>query len=725
MAKRRLTPDISKAAGKTQKVFVSRFGYVFSFCSLIAVCIGYMLFSTTVVHADRWVFMGDSTLYSVKPIEPSRGEILASDGSILATNLYFYNIMIDFRAEGFKIIEFDNALPELCDSLAKYYPPHNARAWRKRFDEQMKKPKNKRTRNFVLVRNGTKYEENRILKTFPFFRDFKRAGQHGLKSDAVLRRTYPFGSMARLSIGRVGQTAECSEVHGRSGLECALDPLLYGKKGTKVRGRNSMRPVQYVTDTPAVRGYDVYTTIDIRIQDILESELGAMLLESEAEWGTAMIMDVATGDIKAMSNLELDTKSATPRYIEALNRCVLAYEPGSVMKVMSMALALNKGFADPNRVYQVGHTYMFQGRPIRDTHSPATLPVEQFIEYSSNIGMVKMVLPHYASNPADFKNDLAEMGFFDTFNTGIAGETTPRFLRDPKLIDLSRMIFGYTTAIPPLYTCAFYNAIANDGKFVRPRLVRGLRKPDGTDSVIPVDYIRDRILTSEQAATLRRMMRRTVWEKGGTATILKSDLVEIAGKTGTARIAKERPKVDANGDSIDPKTPWKGGYRENAHRVAFCGFFPYENPKYTCIVVISHPKGAKRGPSASAGMVLKNVALKLYARSMLTDNPEFVECAADKRDQPLVYSSFDDRRAAVLHQQLDLPMSKIRRPAEYEGNDIVPDVTGVSIREALTKLESRGYAVEFSGMGYVAAQTPEPGTQAGPGTKVKLTLRYD
>lgn len=725
MTNRRPAPDISKAAGKKQKIFVSRFGYVFTLCTLVAVWIIYMLISTTIVHAERWKFMGDSTLYSVKPIQPQRGEILASDGSILATNLYFYNVMIDLRAEGFKIIEFHQALPQLCDSLAKYYPPHDAKKWRKRFDVQLGKAKKDRTRNFVLVRQATKYEYNRILRTFPFFSEFKRTSQHGLKADPVLVRTYPFGNMARLSIGRVGKTRENDETHGISGLECALDNHLFGKAGVKVRGRNSMRPVQYVTDTPAVRGYDVYTTIDIRIQDILESELGDMLLNSEAEWGAAMIMDVATGDIKAMSNLERDKDSRTPRYIEALNRCVLAYEPGSVMKVMSMALALKKGFANPNKVYSVGHTYNFLNRPIRDTHSPAELPVEKFLEYSSNIGMVKMVLPHYSADPKQFKNDLAEMGFFDAFNTGIAGETTPRFLRDPKVIDLSRMIFGYTTAIPPLYTCAFYNAIANDGKFVRPRLVKGLRTPDGVDSVIPVDYVRDRILTSEQAAILRRMMRRVVWEQGGTAKALRNDLVEIAGKTGTARIAKERPLVDANGDSIDPKTPWKGGYRENAYRVAFCGFFPYENPKYTCMVVISNPRGSLRGPAVSAGTVLKNVALKMYARSMLTENPAFEECAPGERDKPLVYSSFDDSRAATLHRQLGIPMSKIRRPAQIDSIDRVPDVTGVSIREALTKLESKGYAADFEGVGYVAAQSPEPGAKASPGTKVKLTLRYD
>lgn len=721
----RRTRELRDTAGRKQKSVVSRFGWVFLLCTLASLAIAGMLFHTTVVVADDWRMMGDSTLYSVKPIEPMRGDILASDGSILATNIYYHNVMMDLRAEGFKIIEFNEALPALCDSLAKYYPPYDAKLWREKFDVQMNRTKSKRTRNFVLARAVTDRDVNRI-KTFPFFAQCPKQRHNGLKTDPILKRAYPFGKMARLSIGRVGMTHECSEVHGRSGLECALDTLLYGRAGTKVRGRAGMRETKFVVDTPAVRGCDVFTTINITIQDILESELSAMILDTQAEWGAAMIMQVDNGDIVAMSNLEPDPDSRAPRTIEALNRCVLAYEPGSVMKVMSMALGLKKGYAVPSRVYPIGRVYNYLNRPIRDTHSPGELPVEQFLEYSSNIGMVKMTIPHYTSDPAAFKRDLEEMGFFDTFNTGIAGETKPRFIKEPKLIDLSRMIFGYTTAIPPLYTCAFYNAIANDGRFVRPRMVRGIRTPDGVDSLVPVTYVRDPMISPDQAATLRRMMKRVVWENGGTAKGLKSNLVTIAGKTGTARIAKERPVLDEHGDSIDyTKVKWKGGYRENAYRVAFCGFFPYEKPKYTCMVVISNPKGPHRGPAASAGTVLKNVALKLYARSMLTDNPEYQEVAQGDKKHPTVYSSFDNNRIAEVSRQVGLPVKRFRHPDTYDAVDAVPDVRGVSLREAVACLERKNFEVEFNGTGYVAAQSPQPGTLAANGSKVVLTLKYD
>jgi len=217
-----------------------------------------------------------------------------------------------------------------------------------------------------------------------------------------------------------------------------------------------------------------------------------------------------------------------------------------------------------------------------------------------------------------------------------------------------------------------------------------------------------------------------VWEQGGTAKFLKSDVVEIAGKTGTCKIALEdkRPRYDANGNKLD-LPPFKGGYREGHYRVAFCGFFPYENPKYTCIVVISDPKMPYRGPAVSAGAVLKNVALKLYARSMLNPNPVFDE-NRNAGTVPTVYTSFDNTRAGNLHKELHINhLQMLHRPAQNEAQGCVPDVRGVSLREAIERLESKGYAVDFNGVGYVYAQQPAPGDTLRAGSRVKLSLKYD
>ncbi len=714
------------------KFVVGRFGIIFAITSVLAIAIAVMLVRTTVINASAWNRMAASTLADSVVTYPQRGEILAADGSILATNLYYVDIMVDFRATRFKIAEFVDSIPMLADSLAAAFPRYTAAQWRERLAKAVEPAKSKRTRNFVIAKAVPDEMLTRV-KNFPFFRAFRRNSNcTGLKSDMVMKRSYPFGRMARLSIGRVGQLADDPEIHGRSGLERALDTLLYGTPGVK-RKVVSTRGTRYAEEIPAIDGYDVTTTIDIRMQDILEAELGEMLLAAKADWGTAILMEVATGDIKAISNLERDSTSRKPRYIEALNRAVQAYEPGSVMKVMTMAVALEKGFAKPvTRELPIGRSYAYLGRrPINDTHSPGSLPISRFIEYSSNIGMVKMSMPHYDKDPSQFKRDLAELGFFDRFNTGIAREIRPIF---PEVknnvggkLDLSRQVFGYTTMIPPLYTCAFYNAVANDGKFVRPRLVKGLRTPDGHDSVIPVSYVRERMMSPENAAILRKMMRGVVWEQGGTAKVLKNDVVEIAGKTGTCKIALEdkRPRYDKDGNKLN-LPPFKGGYREGHYRVTFCGFFPYENPKYTCIVLISDPKLPYRGPAVSSGIVLKNVALKLYARGMLSEDPDFAAGASGQAAGPTVYSSFNPERNATLHADLNLGATKaIRRPQQDIPAGHVPDVRGVSLREALTTLEAAGYAVDFKGVGYVSAQVPEAGTPAVPGTKIRLSLRHD
>lgn len=709
---------------------VGRFGIIFLFTSLLAIAIAVMLIDTTVVHADEWNAKGDSTLADTASIEPRRGEILAADGSILATNLFYVNIMMDFRTPRFRIAEFVDTLGMLTDSLAKYFPAYSREEWQARFDEVINTPKSKRPRNFVIAK-GVPEDMLARIKTWPWFRRFRSSNYTGLKADRVMKRSYPFGSMARLSIGRVGVTAEDPRLRGRSGLECALDSLLYGKAGIQ-RRVVSNRGTRYQETVPAQNGCDVTTTIDITMQDILEEELGRMLIDAKADWGSAILMEVATGDIKAMSNLERDSTSRTPRYIEALNRAVQRYEPGSVMKVMTMAVALEKGFAKPvTRDFPIGHSFAYLGKkPIRDTHSPGSLPVSRFIEYSSNIGMVKMSMPHYNDCPARFRDDLAELGFFDRLNTGIAREIPPFIPRVKNnaggRLDLSRQVFGYSTMIPPLYTCAFYNAVANDGRFVRPRLVKAIRTPDGRDSTLEVSYIRERMMSSENAAVLRQMMHGVVWGEGGTAKLLKSDVVEIAGKTGTVKIALEdkRPRKDKDGNPIK-LTPFKGGYLEGHYRVTFCGFFPFQNPKYTCIVVISDPKVPFRGPAVSSGTVLKNVALKLFARGMLGEDPGFDNTATGAQVRPVMYSTFNKERNSTLNSELQLSHPRsIATPAPRR-QGCVPDVRGVSLREALSTLEAAGYSVGFSGVGYVASQCPAPGTPAGPGTNVILELRHN
>jgi cell division protein FtsI (penicillin-binding protein 3) len=717
-----------------------RNGYIFGAFTIVWICvlaltaaIIVMLVNTTIIHADDWNNKGNVTLYDSIVTTPMRGEIYSSDGSLLATNLNYYNVAIDFRTPRFDIIAYSRGVDSLADSMARYYPVRTRKEW----DEYLRKPlelkRSKRSSNFTLVRKVPAKEFERI-RNFPFFKTSTNSNKTGLKKDKVIVRAYPFGDMAKLSIGRVGEVSDPRDsvkrnrpvVRGISGLERALDSLLYGKEGVAYKEMMTKHVAYYGRRDP-VNGYGVTTTIDITMQDILEEELGSMLLECNAKWATAILMEVETGDIKAISNLEPDTIHGG--LVEAMNRTVLAYEPGSTMKVFSMAVALNEGYAFPiDRVYEIGRAYSYLGHTIPDTHSPATLKVSQFMAYSSNIGMVKLSMPHYQDDPNKFRENLRTLGVFEKFNTGIARERRPYIptLQNNKggRLSLSRMVFGYNVMMPPLYTCAFYNAIANDGKFVRPRLVKGLKLPDGTDSIIPVSYIREQMLTPEKNAVLKQMLHDVVWAEGGTAPRLKDDIIEIGGKTGTCNIAIERPpkQYDKDGNEI-PQPPFKGGYMKGHNRVTFCGFFPYNKPKYTCLVMFEDPRGAIKGPQYNCGMVLKHLAHKLYSRGLLDNESDYLASGSANDNSPTLYASHNDRRSAILCQEYGITHPRIITPPLLAKNpSAVPDVRGLGIREAVVILETAGLNVKFDGAGYVTTQSIAPGTLVAPGERISLKL---
>lgn len=710
-----------KTARKTRRLHIySR--YLLISILMLAVsglCVIFLL-NTTVVYADEWNAKGDKTLADSILIKPLRGDILASDGSILATNLNYYDVRIDFHATRINELDYIASLDSLADTLAVHYPFRTRQQWYDHLHYPMTIVKAKRSRGYSVLR-GIPYDEVEKVRRFPYFKRSRNPNRTGFTTERVLLRRYPYGDMARLSIGRVGQTKEDPAVRGRSGLEQALDSLLYGTPGVAKKVLFT-RGESYWTRRAAVNGTTITTTIDITLQDLLEHELGEMLLACNGEWGSAMIMEVSTGDIKAISNLDRDTIHGG--YVEAMNHIVRAYEPGSVIKIISMLTALEDGYVNLDQVYPIGSSYSYAGgKPIRDTHSPASLPVSRFIEYSSNIGMTKLIAPRYSDNLNGFRERLRRMGFFDRLHTGMAGERPPYYpTLDPKAgghVSLSRMIFGYSTMVPPLYTCAIYNAIANGGRFVRPRLVKSLRLPDGRDSVIAVSYVRDSICSPANAAILRHMMHEVVWGEGGTAKGLRNSVVEIAGKTGTAGIALERPR-GADGKFLPG--PFKGGYREGKHnRVAFCGFFPYENPQYTCIVVISDPQGPY-GPAATSGTVLRNIALKMYSRGMLGNSSDF-NANPVAGTTPTFYGTFRPERTQLIHKAFNIGRAGVlSTAAQTRRAGVVPDVRGLGIREALVVLEEAGLPVSFSGTGYVTSSFPPAGTAVAPGTRITVTL---
>ncbi len=695
---------------------LARYAIVVGIMLVFSITIVWNLFKTTAVHAGEWNAKANSVLTSTSPIEPERGKLLADNGTVLAANLQYYVLRIDWFTEGIKLDTLMKDIGPLCDSLAAFDNAMTATQWKQKILSDRKNildaaehpapgKKARKNRAYKLFSYMLTHNEYERVRQFPFLRRAKN--KNGFYIEKHNRRIKPYGDMAARSIGNVGEDSLSSSIHGRSGLEMALDSLLYGKPGV-AQSIQLTNGIVRAESVPAVKGYDITTTINVQLQDIVENELNDMCIETGAKWGTCVLMEVATGEIKAISNLELNEE--TGNYVEGRNHAVLGYEPGSVVKTISMMVALEDGIVtDINAPIQTGSDWMYAGRNISDRpHGAATRTPREIIETSSNIGMAKLIVKDYGQNPGGFRQRLEQMGFFDPFNSGIAGETPPNY---PKLgnknwdkLSLTRQAYGYATTIPPLYTLAMYNAIANDGKFVRPHLFKKLSREGEPDSIIPVTYIRKQVCSPDNARKLRTMLHDVVWGSHGTARHwVQDDKVEIAGKTGTAYINA------------------KGQYGTQK-RLAFCGFFPYEKPKYSCIVLML---GADRGAGACSGMVLKNIARKMYARGLLEAAPDYVtvdKSNKDVKNYATLFASMNDHTANVINQGLGLESSHhYARPSKVDKG--VPEVIGLNIREAIRVLEDAGLTVSFTGSGMVTSQSLAAGSAFTRGQRIYLKLR--
>ena len=686
---------------KNRDYIMGRYIFIMVGIILVAIAVAVRLFSTTVIHAAEWEAKAES-LNRTRVVEPERGKILADDRTVLAANVNFYVPRLDLRSEGIKEDTLMRYLKPLCDSLAVISPYRTARQWEEQISDAYTHRYTKRGVRSFPIGNKLTYSQLQRMKKFPFIK--LGSSKSGFYYEEQPRRCNPYGRMAARSIGKIAYDTVKRRVAGSSGLERALDDMLYGEPGeaSSAQYANSIGLWEH---KPAKKGYDVLTTINVALQEIVEQELSAVCKSSEADWGTAVLMEVNTGEIKAISNLKYYPK--IDDYMEGENHAVMGYEPGSVMKPISMMMALEDGIvSELDATIATGHSFAYaHARPITDSHGMASMRIRDVIAYSSNIGMAKIILRRYESQPGMFHHRLREMGFFDPLNIGISGETVPVVdsvgNKNWDRVKLSRMAYGYSTLIPPICTLAMYNAIANGGRYVRPRLVQRFMREGEPDSIVPLTYIRDQVCTPGNARKLAEMLRNVV--EYGTGKSLRNDQVAIAGKTGTCYV-----------------TEVGRGY-SSKKRLSFCGFFPYENPKYSCIVVM---EGANCGAARSSGTVLKNVALKLYSLGMLNNISDFHASEQKSTTRPTFFATAADRsnNSKLVANAGIKELKRFRSPRNVTDGE-VPEVIGLGAREAISRLEAAGLKVKLHGYGYVARQSVRAGTKAEKGTLVELTLR--
>lgn len=704
---------------------------------MVAVAILVRACNTAFVEKESWLKVAESQKRPDRLIYPSRGNIYSSDGKLMATSVPRYYLYIDFRADCFtqsskKWNSKDTLLHSKrngIDSLAFYL----SRKFKDRSPAGYKSyllgglNAKKKSRQFPIYKGRVSYSDLKEIKKYPFLR--LGVFKSGFYTREMVEREKPFGTLASRTIGDTFRDIDPKTglTKGKNGLELQYDTLLHGVAGLKSIRRLGGGWTNVVEVEPT-EGMDIRTTIDISIQDITEKSLRDMLKKIDAASGTAVVMEVATGEVKAITNMGRIGEGV---YGEDMNHAVAdATEPGSTFKTASIMVALEDGVCLPDDTVDTGNgVYMYKKARMTDHNAHKggykRISVAQSIWYSSNIGVAKTILKGYEKNPQKYWDGLERLGLMEDLRLEIPGAGRAKIRRPNDSIlpwsktTLPWMSFGYETQIPPIYTLAFYNAIANNGKMVRPLFTKEIMQNGKTVKSFSTEVVRESICSEQTLAMIKEMLLGVV-EKG-TGSAVHSDVVRIAGKTGTAQIASG------------------GVYKKAGHQVAFCGYFPADAPKYSCIVVIRQPRNGYPSGGTMSGGVVKAIAEKVYANHMLSDIQQMeVDSmavkiprvkAGDKEALDEVLTeldiSFDSEEVSSrwITSAIDDSLQKIVLKDRLMRDGLVPNVVGMGVKDAVYLLESAGLRTSLHGVGRVASQSVSPGTRVLKGQTVSLTLK--
>lgn len=702
--------------------------YLIVVLGLLLVVIGIIAcaFNIAFVEKQKWIAVDSTTKKPDLLVSPDRGNIYSSDGQLMAVSVPSYYTYIDFRADGFALDTFRYSKRNGVDSLAYYL----SRKFRDRtpagYKSYLLRGLKSRSRQYPLCSRKVSYYELKELKNYPFLR--LNRYKSGFYTKEQGQRIKPFGTLAARTIGNIyGDIDSTGVTHGRNGLELQYDSLLRGNPGISEVKRIGGRWTNVVEIEPE-NGYDIRTTIDIKIQDITEKSLLDMLKKIDAASGTAVVMEVKTGEVKSITNMERASEGV---YYESRNQAVAdETEPGSTFKVASIMVALEDGVCDSSDIVDVGNgIFMYKGARMTDHNNNrggyGKISVAQAIWYSSNIGVAKTILKGYEKTPEKFVEGLYRIGMNADLKIEIPGAGRAKIRMPEKdwsnwsKTALPWMSFGYETQIPPIYTLAFYNAIANNGKMMRPLFTKEILKDGNVVKRIEPEVIKPSICSDKTLRIVQDMLLGVV-EKG-TGKAVHSDIVPIAGKTGTAQIASG------------------GVYRRAGHQVAFCGYFPADNPVYSCIVVIRQPRIGYPSGGTMSGGVVKDIAEKIYASSVFLDinkieqdstavvlpavksgSLQSVEDVLDRLDVDYnrnnVHSQWARTDVDEQKEELSLKDISVRE-------NLVPNVVGMGVKDAVFLLEKMGLRVSVSGSGRVMRQSISPGQRIVKGKTILLTLK--
>jgi len=699
---------------------VMRSGIVYFVVVLLSIAVFLRIVVLQFVQKEKWATMGETFVFKKNVIQANRGDIIASDGRILASSVPYYSVYMDTRSSGMADSVWNNGLNGLSAGLSRIFGDKSASAWK----SELTKARNKRDRYFLIKRHVSHTNMHK-LKALPIFR--KGQYQGGLLTIPENRRIYPGMELAARTIGYISEDESGNVV----GLEGAFDKELAGTNGKMMMQRltgGDWLPIEDGGSIITRDGNDIVTTIDLDLQDVAHSALQNQLRKHNAHHGTAVLMEVKTGDIKAIVNLELGRDG---RYHETYNYAVgESTEPGSTFKLPALMAVLEEGAYDIDDVVDTGNgTIKFYNKIIRDTRKEGygKITFREVFEYSSNVGTSKIVYETFKDKPKEFVDRLYAMKLNQKLGLQIKGEGSP-VIRYPgdKLwsgLSLPMMSHGYEVQMTPMQILTFYNAVANDGRMMRPRFVTAVSYHGSVITEFKPEVISSSICSQSTINKAKIMLEGVV--ESGTATNLKNANYKIAGKTGTAQIANA-----------------KYGYRSGAtvsYQASFAGYFPAENPLYSCIVVVNAPSNAVYYGNLVAGPVFKEISDKVYAKFFyrfqegLVDNSkgaqkytEVPEIGGGDRDDVVkVVREFNLAHNKIpsdgwVTSRRDNDTVKLRSFAIEEG--IVPDMRGMMLRDAVYLLENSGWYVKYTGVGRVVRQSPAFGSKLKGGATVLIEL---
>ena len=696
---------------------------------ILAVCVvGKSLYIMT-AKRDYWMKVAERQKRDSVTVKPNRGNILSCTGQLLASSLPEFKIYMDFVAlkEAKSDSLWDVKVDSICNGLHKIFPDKSAAE----FKQHLSEGKAKMKRHWAIYNERINYNTFCEVKDLPMFKlNSNKSGFHWEEFNA---RQRSYGSLAGRTIGAMYGAKDTA----RFGLELSYDSILRGTNGI-VHRRKVRNKFLDITDTPPIDGADIVTTLDVSMQDLAERSVIKELKEINGNVGVAIVMEVKTGDIKAIVNME---KCFDGQYREIHNHAVSdLLEPGSVFKPASLLVALDDGVVDTTLHVETGSgVWQMYGRDMKDHNwrkgGYGLLTFAQTLWYSSNIGVSRIIDDHYKNNPEKFVQGIHRLGLADDLKIPLVGATPARIRMPHKnshgqydnwsKTALPWMSIGYETQVPPISTLTFYNALANNGTMMRPRFVTKVVKNGETIMEFPPEVMHEHIAKEASIKKMQTILEQVV--SIGLGKKAGSPNFKVAGKTGTAQMSKGA-----------------GGYKSGVvnYLLSFAGYFPADNPRYSCIVCIQK-SGLPASGGGMSGKVFHEISEGIMAQSLKLDVKDardsasiFVPQVKDGNIMAADYvlthlginakttwsgNSFAGKPIWGKAETIGNKYIKLEKQKQY-GKCTVPDVIGLGARDAVYQMESRGIRTQIYGRGKVVKQTLIPGTLIKKGATCSITL---